>query len=117
MLYGDVGAPCDKFAKLKLRQKFRAAKMGKADTPSGGSMALLGQQPSEKEKERRKRRKSKRSIERPCFDCGKKGPIITHCPDMDKKEDKNEDKRDGRASLGNRARRAPVRSPCQGLFI
>ena len=36
--------------------------MGKADTPSGGSMALVGQQPSEKEKEKRKRRKPKKDL-------------------------------------------------------
>jgi hypothetical protein len=46
----DVDFLCDKISKYKMHQKQQAVKSGKADTTSDGSIALYGQQSSDKEK-------------------------------------------------------------------
>jgi transposase InsO family protein len=80
-----------------MRQKLRAAKSGKADTTSDGSIALYGQQSSDKEKKKKQKgKKGKRDLSNvTCFGCGKKGHVISHCPEKakgDKPEEKREEK-------------------------
>jgi hypothetical protein len=82
-------------------QKLRAAKSGKANTTSDGSIALYGQQSSDKEKKKKQKgKKGKRDLSNvTCFSCGKKGHIILHCPEK-AKGDKPEEKQEEKPKLG-----------------
>jgi hypothetical protein len=83
-----------------MRPKLRAAKSGKADTTSDGSIALYGQQSSDKEKKKKKKgQKGKRDLSN--VGCGTKGHVISHCPEKAKK-DKPEEKREERPKPGKK---------------
>jgi hypothetical protein len=93
----DVDFLCDKFAKYEMRLKLRATKSGNTEADTG-SVAMFGQQTSEKKK--KEKGKGKRDMSKvTCYGCDKKGHVISRCPDRKekKKDDKPEEKGKGKA--------------------
>ena len=91
----DVDLLCDKIAKYEMRLKLRAVKSGKAQAAEG-SVALSGQQMTDKEKIKKGDLSNVT-----CYGCGKKGHLKHKCPD--KKAEKGEGKGKGdRTERGER---------------
>ena len=52
-----------------------------------------------------------------CFGCNKKGHIITHCPEKDKKEDKHEEEQDEMPNFGKepeKSEESTIKKPPSG---
>jgi len=97
----DVDFLCNKFAKYEMRLKLRAAKAGKAEAISEGSVALFGQQPAADKKKMKKGKKKRDLTNVTCYGCGKKGHLRPTCPEK-KEETREGSTKGGKDAEGSR---------------